>query len=76
MKTVLIALNSKYIHTALGIRSISVYCREKGFEVDFAEKTIQTPILKVLSDVMEEEPDVVGIDVHIWNKTMHFLWRT
>lgn len=72
MKTVLIALNSKYIHTALGIRSISVYCREKGFEVDFAEKTIQTPILKVLSDVMEEEPDVVGIDVHIWNKDYAF----
>ncbi|HIW20766.1 MAG TPA: cobalamin-dependent protein, partial [Candidatus Dorea intestinavium] len=67
MKTLLLAINSKYIHAALGIRSIHSYCSQKGLAIDFIEQTIQTPILTSLAQITEEEYDVLGIDVHIWN---------
>ena len=51
MKALLIAINSKYIHTALGIRSICAYCRQQGQQIDCLEETIQTPILAVLSSI-------------------------
>ena len=68
MKTLLVAVNSKYIHSSLGIRSISYYCKQKGFDVDFCEQTIQTPLLASLAEISSYEPDIIGLDVHIWNK--------
>lgn len=69
MKALLIAINSKYIHTALGIRSICAYCRQQGQQIDCLEETIQTPILAVLSSITASGAQVIGFDVHIWNRT-------
>ena len=68
MRTLLVAVNSKYIHSSLGIRSVSYYCQQRKFDIDFCEQTIQTPLLASLAEISSYEPDVVGIDVHIWNK--------
>ena len=68
MRTLLIAVNSKYIHTSLGIRSIQSFCKEKGFDIELCEETIQTPLLAALAEITSFNPEIIGIDVHIWNK--------
>jgi radical SAM superfamily enzyme YgiQ (UPF0313 family) len=68
MKTLFVGINSKYIHTALGIRSLAAYCRKQGREVRILEESINTPILQTLIKIEEQKPQVLGFSVHIWNK--------
>jgi radical SAM superfamily enzyme YgiQ (UPF0313 family) len=68
MKTLLVGINSKYIHTALGVRSLAATCREQGRDVQILEDSINTPILQTLIKITEFKPQVVGFSVHIWNK--------
>lgn len=68
MKIILTAIGSKYIHTALGLRSIRAYAKAHGIETELIEDTVQTPLLAVLAEITGKEPDVVGLSVHIWNK--------
>ena len=68
MKTLLVGMNSKYIHTALGVRSLAATCREQGRDVQILEDSINTPILQTLIKITEFKPQVVGFSVHIWNK--------
>lgn len=72
MKTILAAVNSKYIHTALGLRYINAYCQQQGLDTTLMEETINTPILTVLSRLTASNPDIIGLDVHIWNRTYVF----
>lgn len=67
MRVLLVAVNSKYIHTALGVRSVCAYCRAAGENADFLEQAIQTPLLTTLAQIADGEPEVIGLDVHIWN---------
>lgn len=69
MKTILAAINSKYVHTALGLRYVNEFCRNKGLDVQIIEETIQTPLLAVLAEITRANPEVVGFSVHIWNTT-------
>lgn len=68
MKIILTAIGSKYIHTALGLRSISAYAAAQGIKTELIEDSVQTPLLSVLTEITAKEPDVVGLSVHIWNK--------
>ncbi len=68
MKIILTAIGSKYIHTALGLRSIRAYAAAHGIEMQLIEDTVQTPLLSVLAEITAQQPDVVGLSVHIWNK--------
>ncbi len=70
MKTLLVAFNSKYIHSALGLRSVAAFCRVAGQDVKVLEFTLQTPLLSALADTYKEQPSVVGIAVHIWNRRL------
>lgn len=45
MKSILVAINSKYVHTALGLRYVNEFCRKNAIEVTLIEETIQTPLL-------------------------------
>lgn len=72
MKVLLTAINSKYIHTGLGLRYVGGYAREKGHDVVLLEETINTQILAVLENIMSNEADVYGFSVHIWNKPFVF----
>ena len=49
MKSILVAINSKYVHTALGLRYVNEFCRKNAIEVTLIEETIQTPLLAVLA---------------------------
>ena len=78
MQAFFIGTNSKYIHTALGIRYVAEYCREQGLlSVHRLEVTVNEPVLSVLTRITEQieqvgvtndEPILIGLEVHIWNR--------
>ena len=72
MQVVLSAINSKYIHTGLGLRYVGEYAKAQGHEVTLIEETINTPILAVLEKIMAVPAQVYGFSVHIWNKLFVF----
>ena len=72
MQVLLTAINSKYIHTGLGLRYVGAYAREQGYNVELVEETINTPILTVLEKLMAVKADVYGFSVHIWSRSFVF----
>ena len=77
MHAFFIGINSKYIHTALGIRYVTEYCSERGIAAHMLEATVNEPVLSVLTRITEKieacsvavnEPVLIGLDVHIWNR--------
>lgn len=72
MKVVLAAVNSKYVHTALGLRYIGEYAVNRGHDIILIEETINTPVLTILEKLMQAKADVYGFSVHIWNKLLVF----
>ena len=78
MQAFFIGTNSKYIHTALGIRYVTEYCREQGIvSVHRLEVTVNEPVLSVLTRITEQidkaevandESILIGLEVHIWNR--------
>ncbi len=72
MKTVLISINSKYVHTGLGIRYVAQYARDCGEEIELVEETINTRMQSVLDNLINSAADVYGFSVHIWNRRYVF----
>lgn len=68
MQVLLTAINSKYIHTGLGLRYVGEYAKQKGHQVQLLEETINSNILDVLEKIMAARVEVYGFSVHIWNK--------
>jgi len=77
MNTFFIGINSKYIHTALGIRYITEYCREQGLPAYRIEASVNEPVLSVLTRITgcietcsggKTAPVLIGLEVHIWNR--------
>jgi radical SAM superfamily enzyme YgiQ (UPF0313 family) len=64
MRTLLIGINSKYIHTNLAIRHLKANC---DFVIDIKEFTIKDNIYKIYNNIIEYKPDVLAISVYIWN---------
>lgn len=73
MQAVLTAVNSKYIHTGLGLRYVGEYARGMGHDIVLIEETVNTPLLAVLEKLMEQKASVYGFSLHIWNKP--FVYR-
>ena len=72
MQVLLVGINSKYIHTALGVRYVGEYARQQGHEVRLLEESINSSLLGVLEKIMAEDFAVCGLDVHIWNRDFVF----
>ena len=52
MDVLMLALNSKYIHTNLAVRYLKEYSRQRGMEnVDFVEYTINHRLPQVLEEI-------------------------
>ncbi|TCS96596.1 B12-binding domain-containing radical SAM protein [Hazenella coriacea] len=66
MKTVLATLNAKYIHTSLALRYLKAYSG-RDFETEIAEYTIKDPVMNIVSDVYQRQPDLVAFSCYIWN---------
>lgn len=66
----LVAINSKYIHSNLAIRSLYAYAREYRDIISTKEYTINQDIDDILSSIYEERPDVIAFSCYIWNIEM------
>lgn len=71
MKVLLLALNSKYIHTNLAVRYLTEYVKTLGITgMDFVEYTINHRLPFVVDEVYRQKPDVLVISCYIWNIEM------
>lgn len=64
MKTVLLSINAKYIHTNNAVRLLKA---NTDFLVDIMEYTIKDDIDEIVRDIESVNPDVLGCSVYIWN---------
>lgn len=64
MKTVLIGINSKYIHPALAIYQLA---KNTTYDVITKEFTIKDQVNNIWDYIKEINPTLVGFSVYIWN---------
>lgn len=66
MKTLIMTLNSKFIHKSLALRLLYVSCKEYH-DIDFKEYTIKDDLTRIADDVSLMDINVLCISVYIWN---------
>ena len=64
MRTLLISINAKYIHTNNAVRLLKANC---DFDVDIYEYTIKDSVGEIIKDIHSYIPDVIGFSAYIWN---------
>lgn len=68
MKTVLVGINAKYIHSNLAIRCLKEYASQHfGVEMELQEFTINQRPEEILAELFRLQPEVVGFSCYIWN---------
>ena len=69
MKIVLASINSKYIHSSLGVWYLYSAAKAAGTDhsVEVYESTINSHIDDIVADIYNLNPDVVGFSCYIWN---------
>ena len=67
MKTVLVAINAKYIHSNLAVYSLRAYAEFCKEEVTIAEYTINQQPDEILRDLYKRQPEVLCFSCYIWN---------
>jgi len=70
MKILLIAMNAKFIHSSLALRSIQRYCIKYEANIKKIELTINHYENEILKSIYEEKPDVLAFSCYIWNMEM------
>jgi radical SAM superfamily enzyme YgiQ (UPF0313 family) len=70
MKVLLAAINSKYIHTNISLRYLEKSARYLPYECVRKEFTINENLTRILEEIMEVKPDLIGFSVYIWNFEM------
>lgn len=68
MKVLLVALNSKYIHTPLALwymKSTLDSC--KGVTAEIIDRSINEDIDMIISDILSRSPQIVCFSIYIWN---------
>ncbi len=64
-KVLLVAINAKYIHTSLSVRTLKAYCGSEN--VEFVEYTINERCEDILRSIYEKKADAVLFSCYIWN---------
>ncbi len=67
MKTVLVAINAKYIHSNLAVYSLRSYAETFGYEPELLEFTINQQKDQILKGIYEAKPDLLCFSCYIWN---------
>ena len=70
MKTLIMTMNSKYIHTSLALRLLYQATKD-FFQINFKEYTIKDNIENIINDILEAKIDVVALSCYIWNIELH-----
>ncbi|MFP5105253.1 B12-binding domain-containing radical SAM protein [Neobacillus sp. C211] len=66
MNVICSTLNAKYIHTNLAIRYLKAYAAPE-FNIQIKEYTIKDPVLNIVTDLYQLNPEVIGFSCYIWN---------
>lgn len=66
-KIILVALNASYSHTNLAVRYLQQIALESGLETQIKEYTINDQINRIVDELIELAPDVLGFSCYIWN---------
>ena len=69
MKTLLVAINAKYVHSNLAVYTLREYARKASQEVEVAEYTINNYVEDILADIYKKKPEYIGFSCYIWNIT-------
>ena len=64
MKTLFVAINSKYIHPAMGIFSLIANTEH---EYEYNEFTIKDDNNKIIDYILSKDYDVLALSIYIWN---------
>ena len=67
MKIILTTLNSRFTHSAIGLRYLYANMQELQEETTILEFSINDAMQSVVEKLLFDEPDVIGIGVYIWN---------
>lgn len=68
MKTVLVAINAKHVHTNLAVRYISAYLEENSsIKTEIAEYTINNRSEIILAELFHFKADTYIFSAYIWN---------
>lgn len=67
MKTLLVAVNSQYVHSNLAVRYLKAACDESCGAVKVLEFTINDTLMHIFSSIVREAPDIVAFSCYIWN---------
>lgn len=69
MKTLLVSMNSAYVHANPAAGSLAAFARQKGVAHDIAviELNINQHIHHTLEAVLYEKPDIAAFSCYIWN---------
>ncbi len=67
MNVVLVALNAKYSHSSLALRYLKHYLQPEFPSVKALEFNINQDPAMMLTEIVVENPDVVGFSCYIWN---------
>lgn len=69
MKVVLVAINTKYIHSNLAVYSLKSYNeKEFGECIGIAEYTINQYTDYIINDLYKKRPDILAFSCYIWNR--------
>ena len=65
--TLLVAINARYSHTNLAVRSLRRALEAAGIPAEVAEYTINQPDRELLADIARREPERVLLSCYLWN---------
>ncbi len=68
-RIVLTALNSRYMHTAFGLRYLYANLGELQSSACIEEFTIQQRPIDIAEKLLKHQPEIIGFGVYIWNVT-------
>lgn len=69
MRTLLVAINSRNLHTNLAVRYLYVSCKEESLDVELFEGNINTGTEMLISQIYRDEISVYCFSTYIWNIT-------
>ena len=69
MKIILSTLNSRYTHSAIGLRYLYANMQELQKDTEILEFSINDAIQTIAEKLLKNKPDIIGLGVYIWNAT-------
>lgn len=67
MKTLLVALNAKYIHSNLAVYNLKAYAKPFEESIQIIEYTINHHVQDMLKGIYKERADIIAFSCYIWN---------